>query len=327
MRKFAVFGAFYTGLYRIGAIYPELRMMRQSRSKSDGSRMRMDHPDDDTKAASEKGRDGASRTSAAQGLVPWAATAEARRKESPSRLRRFVVAGSRAVVVAVGLGLGAAAAHFAFSDPSLLQTILAKTIQKPSSPPESLAGQTTDVLDELRSEIADLRVALARDHDEAGSVAAKKKLDDFAARFEKATRDSGAFAELAAKIDPLLRETSARLQGLAERLDRLERRIEAAAEPVAKPTQVSAEPHGAARDASNAAEAARNPPIIKGWILREVYDGVALVEGAGGAVEVAPGETLPGAGRVKSIERKGHGWIVVTSRGVIDHGPPRFDPR
>lgn len=62
------------------------------------------------------------------------------------------------------------------------------------------------------------------------------------------------------------------------------------------------------------------------WIVRDVYDGIALVESPQGAVEVAPGEVIPGAGRVISIERRGAGWIVITNRGLVDSDgyEPRF---
>ncbi len=57
------------------------------------------------------------------------------------------------------------------------------------------------------------------------------------------------------------------------------------------------------------------------YVLREVYDGLALVEARGGDLrEVAPGEYLPGMGEVRSIERRGHNWVVLTSRGAIENG-------
>jgi hypothetical protein len=274
--------------------------------------MRMDHPDDDTEAAARKGRECTPGASTASELVPWAATAESRRRETPSPRKRFTNAAARAVLVAAGLGVGAAVAHFALSDRSAVESAASKPTPQAPPTPESLAQRMTDALGALRSEVADLRATIARDQDEARSSAAMKRLDELAARFEKAKRDSsGSIAELTAKIDPFRQETAARLQAVVERLDRLERRAEAAPEP-----------RGPGGESAGATEA-RKPPVIRGWILREVYDGVALVEGAGGAIEVAPGETLPGAGRVKSIERKGKGWIVVTSRGVIDHGPAR----
>ena len=60
------------------------------------------------------------------------------------------------------------------------------------------------------------------------------------------------------------------------------------------------------------------PAIVDGWMLRDVYGGVALVEGrAGGLREVAPGEYVQGVGEIRSIERRGRNWVVVTSRGII----------
>jgi hypothetical protein len=59
------------------------------------------------------------------------------------------------------------------------------------------------------------------------------------------------------------------------------------------------------------------PTTIPGWIVREVANGTATVEGPNGIWRVARGDNLPGAGRVDSIVRWGHRWIVATSRGLI----------
>ena len=68
-----------------------------------------------------------------------------------------------------------------------------------------------------------------------------------------------------------------------------------------------------------AAKPSVRPAVLDNWIVRDVYSGIALVEGRSGSVrEVVPGEVLPGAGEVRAIERHGRGWIVVTSRGIID---------
>lgn len=62
---------------------------------------------------------------------------------------------------------------------------------------------------------------------------------------------------------------------------------------------------------------ARNEPV-DGWIVREVYDGAALVEGRNRRLyEVAPGGVVPGVGRVESIERRGRSWVVLTDKGFI----------
>ena len=60
------------------------------------------------------------------------------------------------------------------------------------------------------------------------------------------------------------------------------------------------------------------PPALEGWVLRDIYDGVALVEGPNRRlVEVSPGQTVASLGRIEAIERRGRTWVVVTSKGVI----------
>ena len=57
---------------------------------------------------------------------------------------------------------------------------------------------------------------------------------------------------------------------------------------------------------------------IESWALRDVYDGVAMLEDRKRRlVEVAPGDSVPGVGRVESIERRGRTWVVVTRQGLI----------
>jgi len=59
------------------------------------------------------------------------------------------------------------------------------------------------------------------------------------------------------------------------------------------------------------------PTTIKGWTLREVSNGTAVLEGPKGIWRATPGQTVPGAGRVESIVRWGNRWIVATSKGLI----------
>lgn len=58
-------------------------------------------------------------------------------------------------------------------------------------------------------------------------------------------------------------------------------------------------------------------PIVDGWVLRDVMDGIATVQGRPGIFEVFPGDTLPGLGRVDAIRRQDGRWVVVTTRGLI----------
>lgn len=59
------------------------------------------------------------------------------------------------------------------------------------------------------------------------------------------------------------------------------------------------------------------PTTIKGWTLREVSDGTAVIEGPNGVLKATAGQTVPGIGRVDSIVRWGNRWIVATSKGLI----------
>jgi hypothetical protein len=59
------------------------------------------------------------------------------------------------------------------------------------------------------------------------------------------------------------------------------------------------------------------PPVVDGWVLRSVQNGTALIQGRIGLVEVEPGDSLPGLGRIENIRRQDGRWVVVTSRGLI----------
>jgi hypothetical protein len=65
--------------------------------------------------------------------------------------------------------------------------------------------------------------------------------------------------------------------------------------------------------------------LISNWVVRDVYNGDALVESPRGSIEVVPGDIIPGAGTVKSIERRGAG-CVITNRGLVDSASDSFQP-
>jgi hypothetical protein len=59
------------------------------------------------------------------------------------------------------------------------------------------------------------------------------------------------------------------------------------------------------------------PTTIAGWTVRDVANGTAVLEGPGGVRRAAPGDTVPGVGRIDSIVRWGNRWLVATSSGLI----------
>src|SRR4029079_15309818 len=56
---------------------------------------------------------------------------------------------------------------------------------------------------------------------------------------------------------------------------------------------------------------------LEGWTLREITDGIAILEGPTGTWRVTPGDTVPGMGKVESYIRSDGQWIVATSSGLI----------
>jgi len=68
--------------------------------------------------------------------------------------------------------------------------------------------------------------------------------------------------------------------------------------------------------AAPAAEVARLP-IVQGWSLRGIANGIALIQGRRGIFEVYPGTVVPGIGRVDAVRRQDGRWVVVTAKGLI----------
>ena len=60
--------------------------------------------------------------------------------------------------------------------------------------------------------------------------------------------------------------------------------------------------------------------MVETWAVRDVFDGTAILEDRRRRlVEVGPGDSVPGIGRVEGIERRGREWVVVTRQGLITH--------
>lgn len=148
---------------------------------------------------------------------------------------------------------------------------------------------------------------------------------------EQATR----VARLAERIERLEKgpHDSSRLQGMSERLDRVEKSLAVASVPAAAMPAPSFPPRQAALKEAAGSDVAQTGAIgdkgakpemdprrtqIEGYYVRDFDSGFALVETrAGRYIEVAVGSTVPGVGRVEAIERRGRQWVVVTPKGYI----------
>ena len=185
----------------------------------------------------------------------------------------------------------------------------------------------------LASDMKAVRTALdgLRSERRGGDPAARQ-----AQLIERSSADTSAkIAKLAEQLERIekTQRDPARLGALVERLDRIEKQVQtasAAPTPAAAPKPVAAAQADVTQTGSLPAPVDARPPArpvepvdprkqqAEGYVLRDIEDGFALVEGRNGRFfEVAPGMNLPGLGRVEAIERRGRQWVVVTPKGYV----------
>lgn len=203
-----------------------------------------------------------------------------------------------AVLCAIGLGWAGGALHATDPEPA----ISARTAE--------LDARLSQMAEELRA---------IREMTGASIRAARAPADEWKPLSDRLGHISGALD----RVEKNDRDLSARMAQLGEKFDRFEK----AAGPLTTasiPAPVkSVDPHALPKPdpklVAPATEAAKEAlPRVEGWSLRDMSNGVALVENRRGAlIEVEPGDMLRELGRVKRFERRGPRWVVVTEKGAI----------
>ncbi|VTZ25923.1 conserved hypothetical protein [Methylocella tundrae] len=245
--------------------------------------------------------------------------------EAPPRGRfaSFIDFGSNAAFVLCVLGFAFAAGTYFFGGAPGSGGKPATEAALPDS--ADLARKTQQMVEEisaLKANVEALRVQVAQEQGGKEQRGIEKSVDSLKTRLDAVkTETSGALAELSTKVDRLQQNPA--LKQVAERLDRIEKQTALPTGSVVPMVKAATQNRNPAVQAK--AQPADVPPspkrlaLITDWVVRDVYDGVALVENARGSIEVALGDQIPGAGTVKAIERRGGGWIVITSRGLVDY--------
>ena len=202
-----------------------------------------------------------------------------------------------AASLAVAAGLGAVAG-------ALGASTVAPTAATPA--PGPVASSTdADETQSLKATVAQLRadVSALIVTIETTNKAANGQLTKMAERFDRIER---------AQAEPVARNGKA-----VEALERLERRADTGASRETTGSLLTG-PAAAPAAAPLASSPAATPPTVPGWAVRDVYRGVALIQGPRrGLIEVEAGDVIPGIGRVESIRKQDGHWIVTTSRGII----------
>ena len=190
-----------------------------------------------------------------------------------------------AAVIAVAC-IGATVGAFAVSG-------AAPPVAQPVAPQSSLQSlAVADDMQALQGTIAQLRNELA---------ALKASLEVGA----KSTNTQ--FAKISERLDRIQLEQSNRSKA-NDGADRSDRRVDFT------PTRdaTGSLPQSAVASMQSA------QPIVPGWVLRDVNNGVATIQGARlGTIEVEAGDVVPGLGRIDAIRKQNNRWVVVTSRGLV----------
>jgi hypothetical protein len=126
------------------------------------------------------------------------------------------------------------------------------------------------------------------------------------------------------KVEKAELEPLAKLAKLSEQVEKLHAApptpVAAAAPQPATPKEVTGSitpPAAAGPKAADVKNEVGRLPTIEGWILRDVANGGALIEGRQGIFEVYAGDLVPGLGHIDAVRRQDGHWVVVTSRGLV----------
>jgi hypothetical protein len=169
----------------------------------------------------------------------------------------------------------------------------------------------------------------------AGLTDLRQSVGEIKSKLTSTREVSGALAQLSQRVDKLDHEASAKVDkltervdhdanalttGLSTRIDKLEQKIAAplpTPSPVAQTKLPLARPKFDNVSMDKTSSIQRPKPLLRGYVVLDAGDDVALVGGRYGEREVRQGDFLPGAGRVERIELGGNGWVVTTSGGLI----------
>jgi hypothetical protein len=133
----------------------------------------------------------------------------------------------------------------------------------------------------------------------------------------KATNDRfGRFAENLDRIERVSSSSTAKLDRLAQAQAQVP--LPAAAPPQ-QPLPVMAA--ATAPETTGSVSPTERPSVprkvVKGWSVRQAYEGIAILQGPNGVVEAVLGQQVPGLGRIEDIRNENGRLLVESSGGVV----------
>lgn len=142
----------------------------------------------------------------------------------------------------------------------------------------------------------------------------------------KATNDRfGRFAENLDRIERVSSSSTAKLDKLAQVQAQAPATVASQPAPQAMPMMASV----TAPEVTGSVPPSERPSaprkVVKGWSVRQAYEGIAILQSPNGVVEVVLGQQVPGLGRIEEI-RNENGRLVVESSGGVIYSPRKATP-
>lgn len=133
----------------------------------------------------------------------------------------------------------------------------------------------------------------------------------------KATSDRfGRFAENLDRIERVSSSSTAKLDRLAQ--VQVQPQTPVAAQPSpAMPMMASVAAPETTGSVSPAERSSAPRKLVKGWSVRQAYEGIAILQGPSGVVEAVLGQQVPNLGRIEEIRNENGRLVVETSGGVV----------
>lgn len=137
----------------------------------------------------------------------------------------------------------------------------------------------------------------------------------------KATTDRfGRFADNLDRIERVSSSSTAKLDKLAQAQAGLSALANSQPQPPAlsMPVVASAASSGDPTGSVSLPESASLPKkVVKGWFVRQAYEGIAILQGPNGVVEAVLGQQVPGLGHIDEIKNENGRLVVLSSAGAI----------
>lgn len=133
----------------------------------------------------------------------------------------------------------------------------------------------------------------------------------------KATNDRfGRFAENLDRIERVSSSSTAKLDKLAQVQAQAPVPATVASQPPATPAMPMMA-SVAAPEITGSVPPSAPRKVIKGWSVRQAYEGIAILQSPNGVIEAVLGQQVPGLGRIEDIRNENGRLVVESSGGVV----------